>query len=164
MSKRRLFIDGDEFYGYAEIDIEPVEMETIDVDISDDDFLTIAKMAHEKDITFNEMVTIMLEEMIDSGKYTLPAEPECPHENTVHTALYGNYCRDCDTYNLPDKEPEFEERVCNCGDKEDCSNCPEKKENFEQAYMCECRTPIIVSHPFLKGFTCLQCGGAVIYE
>ncbi len=45
---------------------ETEEMETIDIDISDEDFLKIAVMAHERDITFNQMVVIILEEYIES--------------------------------------------------------------------------------------------------
>ena len=39
--------------------------ETIEVDLSDDEFLRIAKLAHERDITFNQMVEIILQEMIE---------------------------------------------------------------------------------------------------
>ena len=42
--------------------------ESIEVDLSDEDFLRIAKMAHARDITFNKMVELILtEEMIRSG-------------------------------------------------------------------------------------------------
>ena len=33
----------------------------IEVDLTDDEFLRVAKMAHERDITFNEMVNRILE-------------------------------------------------------------------------------------------------------
>jgi hypothetical protein len=36
----------------------------IEVDISDEDFLYIAKQAHERDITFNDMINIILSEQI----------------------------------------------------------------------------------------------------
>ena len=42
--------------------------ETIEIDLSDDDFLRIAKMAHERDITFNQMVEIILQAEIDRRK------------------------------------------------------------------------------------------------
>jgi hypothetical protein len=35
------------------------------IDISDEDFASIARMAHERDITFNEMVEHILREEID---------------------------------------------------------------------------------------------------
>lgn len=38
------------------------EYETINIDIDDKTFLSIAKMAHEKDITFNQMVEMSLRE------------------------------------------------------------------------------------------------------
>ena len=40
------------------------EMSVIDCNIEDDVFLMVAKKAHEKDITFNQMVTVILEEQI----------------------------------------------------------------------------------------------------
>jgi len=36
----------------------------IDIDLTDDEFLRLAKMAHERDITFNKMVEYILEEEI----------------------------------------------------------------------------------------------------
>lgn len=36
----------------------------IEIELTDDEFLQIAKMAHDKDITFNKMVEIMLYEFI----------------------------------------------------------------------------------------------------
>jgi len=39
--------------------------EKIDVNMTDEVFMAIAKEAHERDITFNQMVTIKLEEYID---------------------------------------------------------------------------------------------------
>jgi hypothetical protein len=36
----------------------------IEIDLSDDEFLQIAKMAHERDITFNKMVEHILEQAI----------------------------------------------------------------------------------------------------
>lgn len=39
--------------------------QVIEVDISDEDFLKIAKMAHERDITFNQMVEIVLQAEFD---------------------------------------------------------------------------------------------------
>lgn len=40
-------------------------METIQVDLTDEEFLHIAKLAHELDITFNQMVAKILQEEID---------------------------------------------------------------------------------------------------
>ena len=40
------------------------KMVEVEVDLLDEEFLHIAKMAHERDITFNEMVIRILEEYI----------------------------------------------------------------------------------------------------
>lgn len=40
--------------------------ENIEVDLSDEQFLALAKMAHEKDITLNQLVTEILREQIES--------------------------------------------------------------------------------------------------
>ena len=42
------------------------DRETIELDISDKDFMTIARMAHERDITFNAMVEVLLRDYIDN--------------------------------------------------------------------------------------------------
>lgn len=42
-----------------------INTENVEVDISDETFLFIAKMAHEKNITFNQMVTEILKEQIE---------------------------------------------------------------------------------------------------
>ena len=42
--------------------------ETIEVDLSDEEFLHVAKLAHERDITFNQMVEIILQAEIDRRK------------------------------------------------------------------------------------------------
>jgi len=41
------------------------EMETINIDIDDDTFLQVAMMAHEKDITFNQMIEWALRKQLD---------------------------------------------------------------------------------------------------
>ena len=41
-----------------------MEMETVQVDLTDEEFLHIAKLAHEQDITFNQMVAKILEQHI----------------------------------------------------------------------------------------------------
>ena len=38
--------------------------ETVEIDLSDEEFLIIAKRAHEKDITFNQMVAEILWEQV----------------------------------------------------------------------------------------------------
>lgn len=40
------------------------KMHEVEIDLSDEDFLVLAKMAHEKNITFNQMCILALEEMI----------------------------------------------------------------------------------------------------
>lgn len=42
--------------------------ETIQVDITDEEFLTIAKLAHERDITINKMIEHILWEEIKRHK------------------------------------------------------------------------------------------------
>lgn len=41
-----------------------METETIQVNLTDEEFLHIAKLAHEQDITFNQMVAKILEQHI----------------------------------------------------------------------------------------------------
>ena len=41
-----------------------MEMGTIQVDLTDEEFLHIARRAHEQDITFNQMVIQILEQYI----------------------------------------------------------------------------------------------------
>jgi hypothetical protein len=43
-------------------------METVEVELTDEEFLHIAKRAHELDITFNKMVSKILEEHIEELK------------------------------------------------------------------------------------------------
>ncbi len=45
-----------------------MEMETVEVDLTDEEFLHIAKLAHEQDITFNQMVAKILEKHIEELK------------------------------------------------------------------------------------------------
>lgn len=42
------------------------------VDLTDDEFLAIAKMAHERDITFNKMVETILWNYINETKSKIP--------------------------------------------------------------------------------------------
>jgi hypothetical protein len=41
------------------------KMVDMEIDISDEQFLFVAKKAHERDITFNEMFNIIMKEYID---------------------------------------------------------------------------------------------------
>jgi hypothetical protein len=41
---------------------------TIEVDLTDDEFMQIARLAHERDITFNQMVEHILQQEIDRRK------------------------------------------------------------------------------------------------
>lgn len=41
---------------------------TVEVDLSDEEFMHIARLAHERDITFNQMVEIILQAEIDRRK------------------------------------------------------------------------------------------------
>jgi hypothetical protein len=40
----------------------------VEIDLSDEDFIRIAMMAHERDITFNKMVEFILQTEIDRRK------------------------------------------------------------------------------------------------
>ena len=40
------------------------KMVDMEIEMSDEEFLYVAKQAHDRDITFNQMITIMLEEFI----------------------------------------------------------------------------------------------------
>lgn len=42
--------------------------EEIEIELSDDEFTRIAKLAHERDITFNKMVELILTEQIERLK------------------------------------------------------------------------------------------------
>lgn len=42
--------------------------ENIEVDLSDEQYLALAKMAHEKDITLNQLVTNMLREHVEDAE------------------------------------------------------------------------------------------------
>lgn len=41
---------------------------SIEVDLSDEEFMHIARLAHERDITFNQMVEYILQQEIDRRK------------------------------------------------------------------------------------------------
>lgn len=40
----------------------------IEIDLTDEEFLQLARMAHERDITFNQMVELILSEAIEKLK------------------------------------------------------------------------------------------------
>jgi hypothetical protein len=46
--------------------------ENVPVELSDHEFLTIARMAHERDITFNKMVEAILWNYINETKSKIP--------------------------------------------------------------------------------------------
>jgi predicted DNA-binding ribbon-helix-helix protein len=46
-------------------------MEEIEIELSDKDFLVLAKLAHEKDITFNQLVNNILKEAMEKESDTL---------------------------------------------------------------------------------------------
>lgn len=45
-----------------------MEKVNVEIEISDNDFLILAKMAHEKDITFNQLVEEILSKALEEGK------------------------------------------------------------------------------------------------
>ncbi len=48
------------------------KMVDMPIELSDDEFLVIAKMAHERDITFNKMVETILWNYINEAKSKIP--------------------------------------------------------------------------------------------
>lgn len=48
------------------------KMVDMPIDLSDEEFCAIAKMAHERDITFNKMVEIILWDYINNTKKKIP--------------------------------------------------------------------------------------------
>ena len=51
---------------------DETKYETVPVELSDEEFLSIARMAHERDITFNKMVEIILWQYINDTKSKIP--------------------------------------------------------------------------------------------
>ncbi len=51
-------------------------MVDMQIELSDDEFLAIAKMAHERDITFNKMVETILWNYINEAKSKIPTLTE----------------------------------------------------------------------------------------
>ena len=41
----------------------------VDIELPDDDFMRIAREAHERDITFNKMINIILKDGINQAEY-----------------------------------------------------------------------------------------------
>ena len=41
----------------------------VDIELPDDDFMRIAREAHERDITFNKMINIILKDGINQSEY-----------------------------------------------------------------------------------------------
>ena len=48
---------------------EEEKTETLEIDISDDLFLKVAKQAHERDITFNNMVLSIIKDRLKDAEY-----------------------------------------------------------------------------------------------
>lgn len=61
-----------------------INTKKIDIDIDDEDFLLIAKAAHEKDITINQMVVEILKEQIE--KETNEFKKIVPKSKTYFTS------------------------------------------------------------------------------
>jgi len=58
-------IGGKGIFNRLEDNMEKVNVE---IEMSDEDFLILAKMAHEKDITFNQLVEEILSKALEEGK------------------------------------------------------------------------------------------------
>ena len=93
----RVWVDNGVFSGW--VSVEPVVTEVIDCNISDEVFLRVAKQAHAKNITFNQMVIEILEEQIknqESGDVPFWGEDEpCEHKRKSSYQGGGWYCTDC---------------------------------------------------------------------
>lgn len=63
-----ILINGQHTIGYNMTE----KYETVPVELSDEEFLTIARMAHERDITFNKMVEAILWSYINDTKNKIP--------------------------------------------------------------------------------------------
>ena len=48
----------------------------VDIELSDDDFRGVALQAHERDITFNKMINIILKDGIDQVEYRFEHHPK----------------------------------------------------------------------------------------
>ena len=48
----------------------------VDIELPDEDFMRIAREAHERDITFNKMVNIILKDGIDLVEYRFEHHPK----------------------------------------------------------------------------------------
>ena len=48
----------------------------VDIELPDDDFMRIAREAHERDITFNKMVNIILRDGIKHAEYRFEHQPK----------------------------------------------------------------------------------------
>ena len=48
----------------------------VDIELPDDDFMRIAREAHERDITFNKMVNIILKDGINQAEYRFEHQPK----------------------------------------------------------------------------------------
>ena len=52
------------------------KFETVEFEISDDLFLKVAKAAHDRDITFNTMVIIIMKKSIEDLEYRFDHDPK----------------------------------------------------------------------------------------
>ena len=55
---------------------EEEKTETLEIDISDDLFLKVAKQAHERDITFNNMVLSIIKDGLKDAEYRFEHNPK----------------------------------------------------------------------------------------
>ena len=60
----------------AEPKKKPTEKVDIEIDISDDLFLKVAKQAHERDITFNNMVLSIIKDGLKDAEYRFEHNPK----------------------------------------------------------------------------------------
>ena len=68
-------LDGTRIENY--ISRKPEEkFETVEFEISDDLFLKVAKAAHDRDITFNTMVNIIMKKSIEDLEYRFDHDPK----------------------------------------------------------------------------------------
>lgn len=58
-------VSNEEYRAWQEQRRQREKMVDMEIEMSDDEFLFVAKQAHERDITFNEMFNIIMKEYIE---------------------------------------------------------------------------------------------------